>query len=147
MITCTRILEFDAGHRVFGHESKCSHAHGHRYKIEIEASAMSGLDSKGRVIDFSVLKGIVGTWIDENWDHGFIVNNEDPLKSLLIQIPHCVGGLQKVYVMDENPTAENIAKHLGSKVCPDLLKNTDVTVTHIRIWETPNCYADWWLEP
>lgn len=51
MITVTRVLEFDAGHRVVNHESKCATLHGHRYKVEIVAAA-PGLDSLGRVIDF-----------------------------------------------------------------------------------------------
>ena len=33
-ITCTRRIEFDAAHRVMGHEGKCKHLHGHRYALE-----------------------------------------------------------------------------------------------------------------
>ena len=33
----TRKLEFDAGHRVMNHESKCATCHGHRYVLEVTA--------------------------------------------------------------------------------------------------------------
>src|SRR5262249_14498003 len=54
-VTCTRLLQFDAGHRVYQHEGKCANLHGHRYTAEITAQA-EALDKIGRVIDFSVLK-------------------------------------------------------------------------------------------
>ena len=55
MHTITRRLEFDAGHRVYQHESKCNHVHGHRYVVEVEATGT--LDGLGRIIDFSVSFG------------------------------------------------------------------------------------------
>lgn len=147
MITCTRLLGFDAGHRVYGHESKCSHAHGHRYTVEIEARAPQtehGTDKLGRVIDFSVLKQRVGGWIDEMWDHGFIVKDGDPLVAMLALLPGCAGGAcQKYYVMAVNPTAENLAAHLGAAIIPGLLDDTEVEVIRVRVWETPNCFAEW----
>ena len=55
MIEITRRLEFDAGHRVLGHEGKCKNLHGHRYSAEITVTAPD-LDGLGRVIDFGVIK-------------------------------------------------------------------------------------------
>ena len=80
--TITRRLEFDAGHRVFGHESKCATLHGHRYVVEVTAQAAK-LDSVGRVIDFSVLKERIGAWLDEKWDHNVIVFEQDEAKKFL----------------------------------------------------------------
>ena len=62
-VYCTRRLEFDAAHRVLRHESKCATLHGHRYRVDIEVSAPKP-DSAGRAVDFSVLKTIIGGWID-----------------------------------------------------------------------------------
>jgi hypothetical protein len=50
------------------------------------------------------------------------------------------------YIFDKtrNPTAENIAEELfcwADSLVPNPLK-----VVHVRIWETPNCYADY-FEP
>ena len=35
MISITRRLEFDAGHRIPDHRSQCRNLHGHRYVLEI----------------------------------------------------------------------------------------------------------------
>lgn len=138
MITITRKLEFDAGHRVHNHESKCGTLHGHRYVAEITATAPE-LDSLGRVIDFSVLKEKIGTWLDEAWDHNTLVFREDDAtQRALMSIPR----KKDPFVCDFNPTAENMAAYLLRTVCPVLMKGTGVTVTKIRLWETPNCFAE-----
>jgi 6-pyruvoyltetrahydropterin/6-carboxytetrahydropterin synthase len=134
-IKAVRILKFDAGHRVVNHESKCRTLHGHEYKAEIFAEGC--LDSLGRVIDFSVIKQKIGTWIDENWDHAMIIFEEDPDIWLLQQC----SGLKPVYVTKYNPTAENLAADLLRK-SNGLLFGTGVYVTKIKLWETSNCYVE-----
>jgi 6-pyruvoyltetrahydropterin/6-carboxytetrahydropterin synthase len=135
-ITCTRRIQFCAGHRVYGHENKCAHPHGHNYVAMLTASA-EGLDSVGRVIDFSVLKNKVGGWIDQFWDHGFLVwKGDTEIVEFLTKHRH------KSYLMPYNPTAENMAKYLLLNVGPKVLLGTGVQLTHVRIWETENCHAD-----
>lgn len=134
-ITITRKMEFDAGHRVYKHEGKCNNIHGHRYVVELECEG--DLDSVGRVVDFSVIKSLVGEWIDQHLDHGMILCKADPLVMVWGSVDMMS---QKVFVMEENPTAENIAKLLHL-VASDLLKPLDITVTSVTIHETPNCKA------
>lgn len=136
--TVTRLVEFDAGHRVHGHESKCASLHGHRYRVEIEAKA-DKLDSVGRVIDFSVLKEKIGGWIDQFWDHTTIVWDQDTetLKAL-----RWIPKYKEPFAAPWNPTAENMAEYLLTQVCPVVLVDTGVIVTRIRVWETPNCFAE-----
>lgn len=142
MITVTRLLEFDAAHRVKNHESKCSTLHGHRYKVEIEATAPD-LDQIGRVIDFSVLKAKIGTWLDEHWDHNVVVWYQDTeTLAALRTIPR----KKEPWVAGWNPTAENMANFLLRVVAPNELATTGVTVTRVTVWETPNCYARATLE-
>lgn len=138
MISITRKLEFDAGHRVMNHESKCATLHGHRYVVEIEAVAPE-LDGIGRVIDFSVLKKLIGTWIDNEWDHNVIVYEKDvETISALKSIPR----RKEPWVASFNPTAENMAYYLLHQICPQLLVGTSVKVVKVKIWETPNCFAE-----
>lgn len=137
MIECVRIIEFDAGHRLVGHESKCKMLHGHRYKCEFFLTS-NNLDSIGRVIDFGVIKSVIGSWIDSNLDHNFILKKED---SELGDFVLSTFG-QSVYYMDENPTAENICSHLLFVICPVLLKDYDVSCSKIKLWETPNCFVE-----
>lgn len=144
MITCTRKLTFETGHRVFGHESKCAHFHGHSYKAFITAQAPQ-LDSCGRIIDFSVLKQLIGGWIDSEWDHGFLLWEKDPAVTLLYNFAISYKGkpdaMQKLFCLPYVPTAENIARYLLEVVCPRLLNGTGVVVTAVKIDETENCSA------
>ena len=138
MLTCTRRLEFDYGHRVFKHESKCRHLHGHRGVVEVTALA-DELDSLGRIIDFSVLKHKVGTWIDEHWDHNMILFKDDVEA---IKAVESVREGKSPFVSDWNPTAENLAKYLLEVVCPKVLQGTGVKIVKVRFWETPNGIAE-----
>lgn len=135
-ISCVRILKFDAAHRVVNHESKCSTIHGHEYKAEIFAESQN-LDWIGRVIDFSVIKELVGHWIDVHWDHNIIIYDKDPN---LPFIQACEGA-KKPFISDFNPTAENMASYLLKK-SNQLLLFKGVKVTKIKLWETQNCFVE-----
>ena len=141
MTTCTRILEFDAAHRVLRHESKCSTLHGHRYKVEITCRAIE-LDEVGRVVDFGVIKALVGTWVDKHWDHTTLVNVHDDALLSWCMMDAEENGKKPPYVVGGEPTAENIARVLLG-IARRLLENeySSLTVLAVRVWETPNCYA------
>lgn len=136
MITCTRRLQFCAGHRVLRHEGKCAEPHGHNYIVHITAQAL-GLDEVGRVIDFSVLKEKVGGWIDAQWDHGFLYSVEDQG----MRYGLAMMGAKKTFALPTNPTAENLADYLLRGVCPMVLRDTGVTVVRVVVEETENCLA------
>lgn len=135
MITATRLFGIDAAHRVLRHESKCAHLHGHRYSFEVTVRAPE-LDSLGRVIDFGEVKARIGSWLDENWDHACIINSQDTELLQFLQ-----ANQQRFYAMTGNPTAENLAKVLGT-VGKSLLP-PNIQLTRVRCWETPNCFCDW----
>jgi len=140
MTTCTRRIEWDAAHRVMRHESKCATLHGHRYAAEI--TCQGDLDSVGRVVDFGEIKRLVGAWVDEVWDHTTIYNSLDTkLEAFLLD--EVKQGKREPYAMEGEPTAENIAAAL-LEVANLLLANerTGLRVIKVRVWETPNCYAE-----
>jgi 6-pyruvoyltetrahydropterin/6-carboxytetrahydropterin synthase len=126
-----------------GHENKCAHLHGHNYVVHLEARALLGLDSVGRVVDFSVLKDLVGGWIDDNWDHGFIFHRQDEaVMKALGEFEVESGVKQKWFALDRNPTAENLASYLLHCVCPQLLGQRSVQVIRVVVEETENCSAE-----
>lgn len=135
LIKAVRRLHFCAGHSVTGHESKCAHLHGHNYIVFVEAEAPE-LDRQGRIVDFSVLKQKIGTWIDEHWDHKFLLWDNDPRIKTLMQVEPALVLLHRI------PTAENLAAILLENVCPMLLRDSSVRVTKVTVWETENCYAE-----
>lgn len=136
MIICTRKIEFDSAHRLINHEGKCKLMHGHRYVLEASFTA-NELDEVGRVIDFSVIKDLLGSWINSNLDHNTILSWQD--KKLGDEIEKITN--QKIYYINQNPTAENIAKHLLEDICPKIFADHQVKCIAIKLYETPNCYA------
>lgn len=137
-ITITRRFEWDAGHRILKHESKCAHLHGHRYAAEITIEG-SSLDALGRVIDFGDIKDLIGYWIDDNWDHNMILNDQDPLAFA----DPSIFGERKPYLLPHNPTAEILAKELGKVVEILLLMRyqKQLWLKRVHLFETPNCSA------
>jgi 6-pyruvoyltetrahydropterin/6-carboxytetrahydropterin synthase len=144
MQSAVRKIHFCYGHRVMNHESKCATLHGHNGVFWVHVTPITDLDSIGRVIDFSVVKSIIGGWVLENWDHTMIIFKDD-LKTidLLSQAPSA----KALFILDKNPTAENLAYHLLWNVCPELLKGKDIIVHKIVFWETENCYVEQTLDP
>lgn len=132
----TRILEFDAGHRLQNHAGKCRHYHGHRYKVEVFVYA-DELDSVGRVVDFGVIKERVGAWLDRELDHGMILERGDPLVGMLTD-----QGM-RLFILDCPPTAENIARLVFARAQVLLDESSEkLRVTRVIVWETPNCRAE-----
>jgi len=133
MITAERYHDISCGHRVYGHESKCAYLHGHNYRVTFTINGE--LDSIGRVLDFSVIKEKLCYWLEENYDHRFLVWENDPDATKLKEID------SSVVMVPFNPTAENIAKHLVEVVAPLVLEGTGTTLLRCRVEETRKCSA------
>ncbi len=139
-----RRIRFCAGHRLLGHGGKCENLHGHNYVADIYVSGR-GVDPIGRIVDFAELKRLFKGWIDEHWDHGFIVFEKDreTIRAVTSVTPH------KIYLLADNPTAENIARHLLEVVAPKLLAGMpgyDLQVKRVAVWETDDSCAEVSLE-
>lgn len=129
MFEVTREIDFCYGHRLLNYDGKCRHLHGHNGKAVITVEAAS-LDSRGMVLDFSDIKQVVATWIDENLDHRMILCKDDPAVPLLQEMG------EPLYLLDENPTAENIARVIYEKTLA-----AGFPIVEAKLWETPRCYA------
>ncbi len=129
MYKVTKELEFCYGHRLMDYVGKCQHLHGHNGKLAIELSA-ERLDRRGMVRDFNDMKHRIQTWIDANLDHKMILRKGDPAIVLLNKLG------EPMFVMDENPTAEGLAKLLYEAV-----RTLGFPVTSVTLWETPQSFA------
>ena len=144
MITCTRLFRFEAGHRLLNHEGKCKNLHGHNYRAEITCHAAHDhpeLDEIGRVIDFDDIKVKIGGWINEFWDHKFLVNEMDKHTLHMIHQWEESIDMFTMYICPFNPTAENMAYYLLNNICPEVLVGTGVKAIKVVLWETDNCFA------
>lgn len=140
-IVIVQRIEWDAMHRIPGHEGACKAYHGHRYAAEISVTAEK-LDTLGRVVDFSVIEDVIGGWIKQNFDHTAILyaKDDEPSVKAVIEANKRLG--KPVYLLNGYPTVEVIVAELG-KVTSELLKPHGVRVVSIRLWETPECSAMW----
>lgn len=134
-ITVERYHDISCGHRVFGHETKCAHLHGHNYRFHFTIEG-DELDNIGRVLDFSVIKSKLCMWLEDNWDHKMLIWCLDDLVHALKKIDP-IGVEACVF----NPTAENMAKHFVEIVAPEQLKGTGCTLIKLKIDETRKCSA------
>lgn len=134
-ITATRYHDICCGHRVCGHEGKCRHLHGHNYRFHFDVEAPE-LDKVGRVVDFSVIKSHLCEWLEENWDHKFLMWDQDPLANYLLDID------STVVKVPFNPTAENIARHMVQVVAPLAFNDLPgIVLRSCRVEETAKCSA------
>jgi len=129
MFRVTREIDFCYGHRLLNYEGKCRHLHGHNGKAVIVLEA-DRLDHRGMLVDFSEIKHHVQRWIDETIDHTMLLCREDPILPALREMN------ERVYVMDANPTAENIARLIYEQA-----RAAELPVVEVTLWETPRCYA------
>jgi len=122
-------IHFCYGHRLLDYDGKCAHPHGHNGKVEIELEA-GRLDRRGMVYDFGDIKEIVQKWIDRDLDHRMVLKKSDPLVAVLKKMG------EPVYVMDENPTAESLARLIYRHA-----KSQKLPIAKVTFWETPSSSA------
>lgn len=140
MYQVTKRFEFCAAHRLLGHEGRCRYLHGHNYAVEVNIGSPI-LDPMGMVVDFSVLKVVVGGWIYDHWDHNTILHPEDPLLRV-DSVEERVG--RTPFIMPAghpNPTAENMAWVLYHHVLVPA-KEFNGCELWVRLFETPDSWAD-----
>lgn len=144
MIIASRYHDFSAGHRVAGHESKCAYFHGHNYRVHFHCAA-GELDKVGRVIDFSQIKSRLCEWVEQEWDHKFLLWIEDPALTFLDTLEDdgtsrdVTTFAESFVIVPFNPTAENMANYLLRQIAPTQLIGTGVRCIAVDIEETRKC--------
>ena len=131
-------LSFASGHRLLEHDGKCIYPHGHTYKAEILV-ASGVLNELGLVVDFTELKRKVNGWIEEHWDHAFLVNSKDVE---LIDALKAVKGSRVFIFQEENPSAEVMARELYHRI----REQCGIAPLKVRVWESDSQYAEFCLD-
>jgi len=138
----TKEIEFDAGHRVPSHGSKCRNPHGHRYRVRVTCLGAivdePGSPDDGMLVDFGDLKALLTEHVHDPLDHSMIVWTGDaPLLEALAG--HGWALVEFPYV----PTAENLARW-----CFELLEplvaarfRDGLRLVEVAVWETPTSVA------
>lgn len=118
MFIIAKSFEFSASHILEGlpEGHKCGRLHGHNYVVDVQLGALR-LDEHGFVFDYGDLDP-VKAMLDKNFDHRHLND-----------------------VVDFQPSAENLAKHLFERIA--LLLSGETIVTAVRVHETPKTVAEY----
>lgn len=139
----TKDFTFEASHFLTKYYGKCERLHGHSYKLSVTVEGDIG--ENDMVIDFGILKRIVGRQVIEKLDHTHLNDHfENPsaervcewIWSQLEDIPE----LLREEVKDPNIT-DSMRKFLasGEAVSADVVEretNFGVRLYEVRLWET-----------
>lgn len=124
MLSLTKKFEFDAAHFLPNYDGPCARLHGHRWMGEIELIGpdKSTIASKeiyeSMIVDFKRVKDILQKAIIIKLDHQYI--NE------ILKVPTC----------------ENIILWIKA----ELQRYFGNNLIRIRLYETPDSFAEWKLE-
>ncbi len=133
MFQVSKTIDFCYGHRLLNYSGKCRYLHGHNGRAVIKLEG-EHLDDRGMLMDFSDIKKVVSSWIDNNLDHRMILCEDDPALSALQQLG------EPLFILPVNPTAENIAKTIF-----EFTHSQKFPVVEVTLWETPNAFATYRL--
>jgi len=143
-VQITKEIQFDAGHRVPNHDSKCRNPHGHRYRVVACAVGRivqeRGAPDEGMLVDFNRLKSFMVERIHDVLDHGFIVYTGDK------ELWQCFADRPwNIIAFPYIPTAENLARWAYDEVAPlvDGHFRGNMTLERIEVWETPTSMASY----
>jgi 6-pyruvoyltetrahydropterin/6-carboxytetrahydropterin synthase len=120
--------EFCAAHRLTGYPGDCCRTHGHNWGVTAFVRCQE-LDALGMGLDFRDIKALVRDTL-ESMDHACL-NDLPPFA-------------------EDNPTAENIARHLYgelSRLLDARVPGGRARVARVRVTETPGAEVSYWEEP
>ena len=129
-VTVHRKAHFNAAHRLYkkewSHEKneeifgKCNNPHYHGHNYELIVSVTGEIDKEtGYVIDMKVLKDLIKSEVEDQFDHKNLNEQVEAFKDL-------------------NPTAENISVVIWNNLKPHLKDSLDLEVT---LYETPRNFV------
>ena len=127
-------FKFDAAHRLMHHAGLCRNIHGHTWKVRVTVEGE--VDEKsGMVVDFRVLKGVIGGIID-GYDHCIILNDED------LQFRLALTDITKVTTVSREPTCENISRYLFMILAGAFAYHSiSVRLVEVHVWESETASA------
>lgn len=129
-VTVSRKAHFNAAHRLYNNEwsdarnaaifGKCANPnfHGHNYELIVSVKGAIH-EETGFVMDMKVLKDLIRTEIEEQFDHKNLNEEVTEFKTL-------------------NPTAENISVVIWNKLRPKIEEELELTIT---LYETPRNFV------
>lgn len=136
-IRVSREFTFEAAHMLEGHDGACKNLHGHSYKLTVTVRGKPLKDEQsaknGMLIDFKLMDDLVKREVINLLDHSLICK--------AYQFPEIS---QKKYILEEQPTCENLIIEIAKKIKFQLPEN--VQLVKLKLHETAKNYSEWLLE-
>jgi 6-pyruvoyltetrahydropterin/6-carboxytetrahydropterin synthase len=133
MFRVSQEIDFCYGHRLLDYQGKCKSLHGHNGRAVIVLEGES-LDDRGMLVDFSDIKRELAAWVDAELDHRMLLRSDDPAVARLRELG------EPMFLMPDNPTAENIARLIF-----DQARARRFPVVEVTLWETRRSCATYRL--
>jgi len=127
MYRVSKVIKFDAAHRLLDYEGKCKNVHGHEYILELTLESKE-LNLHDFVIDFNDFKKMKD-WINNYWDHVYIGGSGDSVAKAL------VAEGSRIFILEGNSTVENMSKYIFD-IAKKFYNNDRVKVHSVSLHET-----------
>ncbi|NIJ43717.1 6-pyruvoyltetrahydropterin/6-carboxytetrahydropterin synthase [Wenyingzhuangia heitensis] len=142
-IRITKKFGFETGHAIYGYDGKCSNLHGHSYKLYVTVIGTPIDDynhvKNGMVIDFTDLKNIVKSEIEDVFDHASVFNKNTPHIELAKELKDRG---HDVILVDYQPTSEMMLIDFAEKIKNRLPEN--IALHSLKLEETSSSFAEWY---
>lgn len=144
IIRLTKEFSFEAAHALGGYDGPCREIHGHSYRLFVTIKGRPSCDEndpkQGMVMDFGVLKKIVGEEIISRFDHALVLRTtaDEELRRVL------ASQFDNLVEVDYQPTCENMLDDFARRIAARLPEG--VTLHSLRLHETASSYAEWFAE-
>ncbi|OYT10569.1 MAG: 6-pyruvoyl tetrahydropterin synthase [Bacteroidetes bacterium 4572_112] len=125
---------WEMSHRISEHKGLCKNIHGHTYKMAVKLKGEPAED--GMLLDYYDMAIIVDPLVDE-LNHAFLVEKKDK-----VMLDFLIENEFKYKVIDKASTAENISEMMIERLMPEFKKFPNLSSMKIRIYETPDTYAE-----
>lgn len=129
----------EVAHRLFMSPGKCQAIHGHSMWVDLELLTPHGtlngmyVNKNGEPMEFGALKKEFRNYLDTNFDHHVLLNNNDPwAQDVYAHGEDWENGvsmsLPGLVPFDGDPTTENIANQVARWCSKTFFCDTEVTV-------------------
>ena len=143
VIRLTKEFSFEAAHALDGYDGPCREIHGHSYRLFVTVKGVpladAGHPKQGMVMDFGLLKSIVGQEIIARFDHALILQRTAASDDLRATLASRFDNLVEV---DYCPTCENMLADFADRIRPRLPQG--VSLHALRLHETATSFAEWY---
>ncbi len=142
VIRLTKEFSFEMSHVLEGYDGPCSQIHGHSYRLFVTVKGIPSSDHAdpklGMVLDFGVLKKIVGRLVVDRFDHALMIRETVENADLIAALRR---RFSRVITVPYQPTCENVIAWIASAVAPELPAGGQLY--SLRLHETATSFAEW----